>query len=42
MNTYQNILLFRIKLQDLGVFEQLRKKGVKKGDSVKIYNYDMI
>lgn len=42
LNTYQNILLFRIKLQDLGVFEQLRKKGVKKGDSVKIYNYDMI
>lgn len=42
LNTYQNILLFRIKLQDLGVFEQLRKKGIKKGDSVKIYNYDMI
>lgn len=42
LNTYQNILLFRIKLQDLGVFEQLRKKGIKKGDGVKIYNYDMI
>lgn len=42
LNTYQNVLLFRIKLQDLGVFEQLRKKGIKKGDSVKIYKYDMI
>ena len=35
LNTYQNILLFRIKLQDLGVFEQLRKKGVKKPKSCK-------
>lgn len=42
LNTHQNILLFEIKLQDLGVFEQLRKKGIKKGDSVKIINYDMI
>lgn len=42
LNTHQNILLFQIKLQDLGVFQQLRKKGIKKGDSVKIFNYDMI
>lgn len=42
LNTHQNILLFQIKLQDLGVFEALRKKGIKKGDSVKIFNYDMI
>ncbi|MBE4704027.1 GTPase ObgE [Spiroplasma platyhelix] len=42
LNTHQNILLFQIKLQDLGVFQELRKKGIKKGDSVKIFNYDMI
>lgn len=42
LNTHQNILLFQIKLQDLGVFEELRKKGIKKGDNVKIFSYDMI
>ncbi|MGL5268467.1 MAG: GTPase ObgE [Spiroplasma sp.] len=42
LNTHQNILLFQIKLQDLGVFQELRKKGIKKGDSVKIFNYNMI
>lgn len=42
LNTHQNVLLFQIKLQDLGVFQELRKKGIKKGDSVKIFNYDMI
>lgn len=42
LSTHQNILLFEIKLQDLGVFEQLRKLGVKKGDHIKIFNYDMV
>lgn len=42
LNSHQNILLFQIKLQDLGVFQELRKKGIKKGESVKIFNYDMI
>lgn len=42
LNNYHNILLFKIKLQDLGVYDQLRKEGIKKGDHVKIFNYDMI
>lgn len=42
LNNYHNILLFKIKLQDLGVYDQLRKQGIKKGDHIKIFNYDMI
>lgn len=42
LNNYHNILLFKIKLQDLGVYEQLRKQGIKKGDHVKIFDYDII
>lgn len=42
LNNYHNILLFKIKLQDLGVYNQLRKQGIKKGDHVKIFDYDMI
>lgn len=42
LNNYHNILLFKIKLQDLGVYDQLRKQGIKKGDQIKIFNYDMI
>lgn len=42
LNNYHNVLLFKIKLQDLGVYEELRKQGIKKGDRVKIFNYDMI
>lgn len=42
LNNYQNVLLFKIKLQDLGVYDELRKQGIKKGDLIKIFNYDMI
>ncbi len=42
LNNYHNILLFKIKLQDLGVYDQLRKQGIKKGEHFKIFNYDMI
>lgn len=42
LNNYQNILLFKIKLQDLGVYDELRKLGIKKGDRVKIFSYDLI
>ena len=42
LNNYQNILLFKIKLQDLGVYDELRKLGIKKGDRVKIFTYDLI
>lgn len=42
LNNYHNILLFKIKLQDLGIYDELRKQGIKKGDHVKIFNYDMI
>lgn len=42
LDNYHNILLFKIKLQDLGIYDELRKQGIKKGDHVKIFNYDMI
>lgn len=30
LNNYHNILLFKIKLQDLGIYDELRKQGIKK------------
>ncbi|WP_375317817.1 GTPase ObgE [Spiroplasma endosymbiont of Virgichneumon dumeticola] len=42
LNTYQNILLFKIKLQDLGVYDELRKQGIEKDHHVVIYGYEFI
>jgi len=42
LNTYQNILLFKIKLQDLGVFDQLRTKGIEKGHHVIVFSYEFV
>lgn len=42
LNTYQNILLFKIKLQDLGVYDELRKQGIEKNHHVVIYGYEFI
>lgn len=42
LNTYQNILLFKIKLQDLGVYDELRKQCIEKDHHVVIYGYEFI
>lgn len=39
--THDNLLLFNKKLQKLKIFDILRKKGVKKGDIVKIFQYEL-
>ncbi|WP_425379319.1 GTPase ObgE [Spiroplasma endosymbiont of Polydrusus pterygomalis] len=41
ITTYDNLLLFNKKLQDLKVFEILRAKGAKAGDTVRIFDYEL-
>lgn len=41
ITTYDNLLLFNKKLQDLKVFEKLRKKGAKAGDIIYIFDYEL-
>ncbi|WP_422396884.1 GTPase ObgE [Spiroplasma endosymbiont of Polydrusus cervinus] len=41
ITTYDNLLLFNKKLQDLKVFEILRAKGAKAGDAVWIFDYEL-
>ncbi len=41
ITTYDNLLLFNKKLQDLKVFEILRAKRAKAGDIVKIFDYEL-
>ncbi|AHF57615.1 GTPase ObgE [Spiroplasma eriocheiris] len=41
ISTYDNLLLFNKKLQDLKVFEMLRVKGAQPGDTVKIFDYEL-
>lgn len=41
LTTHANLLIFNKKLQELGVFKELTKKGLKDGDIVKIYDYEL-
>lgn len=41
ISTHDNLLLFNEKLKKLGVYDQLRAKGAKKGDLVKIFDYEL-
>lgn len=41
ISTSDNLLLFNEKLKNLGVYNQLRERGAKKGDIVKIFNYEL-
>lgn len=41
ITTYDNLLLFNKKLQDLKVFEMLRAKGAQPGDVVRIFDYEL-
>lgn len=41
IKTYDNLLLFNKKLQDLKVFEILRAKGAQSGDTVRIFDYEL-
>lgn len=41
ISTYDNLLLFNKKLQDLKVFDILRAKGAQPGDMVKIFEYEL-
>lgn len=36
-----NLLLFNEKLKQLGVYDELRKRGAKNGDLVKIFDYEL-
>jgi len=39
--TRDNLLLFNEKLKKLGLYDQLRAKGIKAGDVVKIFDYEL-
>lgn len=39
--THDNLLLFNEKLKNLGLYDQLREKGIKAGDIVKIFDYQL-
>ncbi|AUF83642.1 GTPase ObgE [Mesoplasma syrphidae] len=39
--THDNLLLFNEKLKNIGVYEQLRERGIQKGDVVKVFEYEM-
>ncbi|WP_215825823.1 GTPase ObgE [Spiroplasma endosymbiont of 'Nebria riversi'] len=41
LTTHDNLLLFNQKLRDLGVFKILVKKGIQKGDTIKIFDYEL-
>ncbi|AGM25138.1 GTPase ObgE [Spiroplasma chrysopicola] len=41
ISTYDNLLVFNKKLQSLKVFDMLREKGIKDGDLVKIFEYEL-
>lgn len=41
IRTNDNLLLFNEKLKSLGIFDQLRQKGIKNGDVVKIFDYEL-
>ncbi|PPE05228.1 GTPase ObgE [Williamsoniiplasma lucivorax] len=39
--THDNLLLFNEKMKKIGVYEQLRNRGAKKGDLVKVFEYEL-
>jgi GTP-binding protein len=39
--TSDNLLLFNEKLRELGVYDRLRDRGIKFGDVVKIFDYEL-
>lgn len=39
LNSWENILRFNKKVKDIGLWKALIKKGIKKGDEVRILNY---
>ncbi|QVK03942.1 GTPase ObgE [Mycoplasma mycoides] len=39
--TEDNLLMFNEKLKETGVYETLVKKGIKKGDFVKVFDYEL-
>ncbi|WP_031542953.1 GTPase ObgE [Mesoplasma photuris] len=39
--TNDNLLLFNEKMKKLGVYEMLRAKGIQKGDTVKVFDYEL-
>lgn len=39
--TTDNLLLFNEKLKSLGIFSELRNRGIKNGDVVKIFDYEL-
>ncbi|ATZ17413.1 GTPase ObgE [Williamsoniiplasma luminosum] len=41
ITTHDNLLLFNEKMKKLGIYEQLRNRGAKKGDIVKVFDYEL-
>jgi len=39
--SHDNLLLFNEKLREIGLYEMLRSRGIKVGDVVKIYDYEL-
>ncbi|WP_026389738.1 GTPase ObgE [[Acholeplasma] multilocale] len=39
--TSDNLLLFNEKIKNLGVYDQLRERGIGKGDIVKVFEYEL-
>ncbi|VEU78273.1 GTPase ObgE [Mycoplasmopsis columbinasalis] len=40
LNSYDNLLRFNNKLKNLGVWDDLLKKGIETGDTVRIFDYE--
>lgn len=40
LNSHDNLMFFNKKIKDLGVWKELDKKGVKAGDTIRIFDYE--
>ena len=38
---YESLFYFQRKMRELGVDQKLKEKGVKDGDPVRVYNYEL-